>query len=483
MSIEMKNLIIQDKEFEVVDASARNTWVNVDNYKNLVNGEDWTLALQTATNANQSVVISHDIKIYGTITIPDNHTIKINGIRVYKPADADNNDPIFYLGHSYSSLTGFGPNSTVRSYRPSPDGVIKIGQSSNTVATETVIYCQVSDLIIRGVSNSDDNIGIHLCGTYGASPTYYASYFHFLTNLVIHTFAMGIVFNNAANANIVNNIQFWGCGYSRTTGAFCFIRTQGEYSIQRIPLENVITNAFHHNSANATTLYFGTALGFNRIDNIVCEQGGTDSHVYVVNTDEIVSSLRNTIKYTNNSNAGTITSDEFKSKNTIESQSHYRTVTLYGESVQAESELLLKGVEIRDLNTQKFYITNDSGLYENTEYTIAQIPANTGARKMNCTIKLVASSGSASLQTLNRYKISTYNINFNGSGAANRTVTEVGNSEGTLDLTINSDGEIRMKLPNNGTGTHNTDVRLYLEIFGWFPSSGLTINDGFTRAN
>lgn len=461
-------------------SSALQTHVNaiipVSDYESLVTNGDWTTAVQTATDENDLIYIDKDIEIYGTVNIPEDHTILIGAYKVEKPVDATNDDPIFYLGYNYASLIGTGTATVIRSYRPSPDGVVKIGAESNTTITRTVVYCRVQNLTIHGAANANDNIGLHLCGTFD-TVNYYASYFHFVSDLVIHTCAMGIVFNNAANANIVNNIQFRRCGYSRTTGAFCFIRTQGAYSAQFIPLENVINNAFHHESSNATTLYFGTAIGYNRIDGIVAEQGGTDAHIYVVNQNEPSSQMRNVIKFTSNVVAGWITTDDFVANNTIEATGRYRTRVV-------DTELLtVNGIEARPTDAQEYELRNVEGLYENTEYSIGTLPARTISGYSTYICEIIACTNCPGLPIMNRYVKSSYEIKMAGVGASNMTVTEI-DSSGTLDLTVSTGGAIRMKTPNNGTGTHNTEIKIYVKLSGWVPAGGtIAIDDAFNRVN
>lgn len=457
----------------------------IDDYSSLVVGDDWTAALQAAVDANRSVLVPHDIKIYGTVSIPAYHGIVLGAVQVVKPDTADNDDPIFFLGDAGASIAGAGTATRIADNRPSPDGIIKIGAASNTIATKTVIHCSVTDLTVRGAGNEETaNMGIHLCGTYGSAPTYFCSYFHILSNLVIHTVAMGIVLNNAANANIITNIEFMRCGHSQTTGAFCFIRTQGEYSVGSIPLENVICNAFHHDSANATTLYFGTAIGLNRISNIICEQGGPNSHIYAIDPDEPVpTNFRNVISYTNNSNANAVTTDEFRQKNTIETQSTYRAATIIANTaLTANGNITFNGTEYHSGPTT-YIIKDENGLTENTEYLVATFNAQSGTSNLgNAFIRIYASAhNNVGVPLANRCKKAEYWVKY--SGTSTPVFAETIEPYGELTCAINENGELRVKMPNNDTGKTNLHVEIVIELLGYVFSNIMTIDEGFVRAN
>lgn len=490
-AIAIPNGSITNQKLSAYVQSKLNDIITQNNYADLQDGEDWTEAIQTAIDENRCVFITKNIKIHGTVKIPASKTIFICGCAVEKPATSDNDAPVFWLGNTYASLVGIGAGSWIRDRRPSPDGVVKVGAKSNTEVDANASYCRVMNLTIAGSGNSsigEDvyNVGLHMCGTYDqVTPNAYCSYFNKIANLFMLDCERGIVINNASNANVIQNIHFTRCGHDNVTGAFCFIRTQGSYHVQRIPCENVIDGAFHHDSRNSTTLYIGTALGYNRIVNIVCEQDdaqGTSSHVIYVDPNETnISSMRNTFKFTNNSRAGVYASDEWKAKNNVESQTAIRHLNFVADNNVSTKTLTLDGEEYHDTKTQRFFIENSSGLSANTEYEIAQIPAGAGTKYFGSIIRITASTY-AGVAALSLYTQTEYLVKFNGIGAANRVVTELGTPLGDLDLTIDSTGLLRMKLPDVASAP-STNVKIYLEIIGTFPSSGLSIKTGFKRSN
>lgn len=466
----------ENGDLDPIVARVINAIVTIDAYSDYVEGDDWTLALQTAINENGYVVVNHDINIYGTVNIPDSKAIRLLGCRVIKPVGSETG-PIFEMNGSYSALTGIGPASVVRSYVESPDGVIKVGAKSNTIIEKTCIYCQVSDLTVRGVADAGSNAGIHLCGTFD-SETYYASYFHNISNVVVHSCAYGILFNNASNGNIVTNIQFYGCGYNLTTGALVFMRTQGEYSVQRIPLENTIANIFHHASENATTICILTTIGLNRLDNIVCEQGGANSHlIYFDPNERILTLSRNIINYTDNSNAGVNAPADFRVYNTLQSQG-----TMWANNVVVNGRLELKGMELRADSGKTIEIRNVSGMTEGTDYTVGHL-ANGSATTGNASaiVRVYASTQSPSIPLITRVRIGQYWAKWSGSGAP--TVTTLGDELGTLACTIAADGTMTLRIVNNGTATTNAKCDVIIEIKGYYPGDGFVPADGFEVVN
>ncbi len=240
---------------------------------------DDTEAIQAAIHANANVVIQEGIyAVYGTIHIKDGESVKLqNNAVLVKPKDANNTDPVVWIRGIYSSLIGSGmTNSWIRSQVESPRGVLLLGDRDMTATGANTLYNTVRDIGIEGHSEGGNASGadtkaVYICCSDGYNM---ACYFNTLQNLYIAKANNGLMLEGYANANIIENIQFRHVGNEKyLDGAAIHLKNTND----KYPLENTITNTFHHQSWNAVTLYFDGRVIYNSVQNIISEQMGPNA--------------------------------------------------------------------------------------------------------------------------------------------------------------------------------------------------------------
>lgn len=225
-------------------------------------------------NGNFKVIVPKGIyRIDETIEIR-NVLFLESGVTIIRKKEAKNNQPIFWLSKSFSSLKGADKSATIKTQIPLPEGIIKIGHKNQDWKSRNILYCEVSSLFIvgPGATDENENTAIFLFSSQEKKDkNVRASFFHTVNNLVIQEFDIGILLRGPANANSISNIILNRVGKGTSDYA---IVLEGA-------MENRIYDLFHHFSPNSTTFllddYKGYNPVFNNIFSAISEQGGKDA--------------------------------------------------------------------------------------------------------------------------------------------------------------------------------------------------------------
>lgn len=344
------------------------------NIKWLAGGEtdaDITDIVQNAVNDYSSIYFPPgEWTINGMISIGGNKRIRLaSGATVVKREDSLN-QPIFWFNNKGSSITGENlETSRIRSMASSPLGVVLFGNNGvdDTEARHSN-YNTLSNVQICGagpIRGTEKNVAVQL---YAPQINDGTTYFNLLKNLRVMDANCGILFEGWANANMLNNIHFYRCGNEKYFDL-------GAISLRNIdskgPIENIVTNVFHHQSTNADTLKFASkSCNYNNFISILSEQGGTSARWLSCSTD--ASGTGNTVSGSANTAGGGISfPDSFGISNVVYTLGR----------VQA-NEVTTKSASITDLSvsgTSNFgdYVkktqTFNSSLKENAQYQILKI--------------------------------------------------------------------------------------------------------------
>ena len=451
-------------ESELVDVVHRANYMNVDKYEHLVENDDWTLAVQTALNENDKIVITKHIKIYGTVVIGTRKVVEIGACSVTKPSDATDNGPIFWFRANQSTLRGQGQgSSTVQMNIASPEGAVRIGHSTDEKADTNCLYNQVCDLEIVGGSR-DDGVSVSLMMR-NAETDGLASYFHTISNIRISRAYMGIALKGYMNANIINNIQLYNAGGNGTGGGICFLGINN-----KVPMENSICGVFHHASQHACTLLIDCATFYNKITNILSEQGGTNAICLKV-TDNGSSAHSNTFATSPNVNQGNTVNETFIKRNMIEGFNNIQIGTVNATNIVTTS-LAVNSFDMCGIKSQRIY-RNSQSIKENEDVTLLTFNDQTNLTAALCTIKLYIRSSTA-VDFFMQVAEQKFKVH---EAMGEPIITELDSIGHKLTW---SDRTLKVRMPNNGTNTSNFTVWFELEMFG-YQWTNITIGEKFTQ--
>ncbi|MFS0945641.1 phage baseplate upper protein [Enterococcus casseliflavus] len=362
------------------------------NIKWLAGGEtdaDITDIVQNAVNDYSSIYFPPgEWTINGMISIGANKRIRLaSGATVVKREDSLN-QPIFWFKDNGSSITGENlETSRIRSMASSPLGVVLFGNNGvDDTEARRSNYNTLSNVQICGagpIQGTEKNVAIQL---YAPQINDGTTYFNLIKNLRVMDANCGILFEGWANANILNNIHFFRCGNEKYFDL-------GAISLRSIdskgPIENIVTNVFHHQSTNADTLKFAAkSCNYNNFISILSEQGGTSARWLSCSTD--ASGAGNVVSGSANTAGGGINlPDSFGISNVVYTLGR----------VQA-NEVTAKSASIKDLSvsgTSNFgdYVkktqTFNSSLKENAQYQILKITLPVESTVANTPVRIQAS--------------------------------------------------------------------------------------------
>ena len=453
-------------ESELVDVVHRANYINVDKYEYLVENNDWTLAVQTALNENNKIVITENINIYGTVTVSSGKVIEIGSCSITKPSDATNNGPIFWLRGNTNTLRGQGQGSSVISSKvSSPEGTVRIGHSSDSKADTNCLYNQICDLQINGASR-DDGVSIGLL-LRNAETDGLASYFHTISNLRITGAHMGLVLKGWSNANLINNIQLYMAGGNKTGGGICFLNIEG-----KVPMENSIYSVFHHGSQHARTIFIDCATFYNKFNNILSEQGGTEA-ICIYFSENANNAHSNYFNFSDNVSGGNHVSVDNTAKNVFVGRGSLTIPTIIAKH-SITTDTITSNEIIKPMSTSKTY-KSSSTISENENVVLLTVTPLGGANLQTAlgTIKAVIRS-SANVNGFLRVSEQKFQIQ-----QQMNTIKIDKLNESGYTLTWD-DGELSVKTPNNGTNTKNFTIWFELELFG-SQILGVSIGEKFTQ--
>ena len=318
---------------------------------------DDTDAINDAIAANANVFIpAGRYAIAKTIHLTGNRTITMeNGVTLVKPVTCkdkagntfvvEDREPVVRITGNNNSIIGAGmTNSKIQSDVESPSGVLFIGDKIGEANPVDTMYNTVRDVGVVGHNPGGNDAGTATKAVYICCPDGWekACFFNTLQNIYIENANNGLMLEGCANANIIENIQFYNVGNEKyLDGAAIHLRNPGakDDGESRHPAENIITNAFHHHSDNALTLYLDGRCVMNFIENIACEQGGTASQGIKVATNSVSSTLGtgNIISIISNTKKSHEIPDEFKLNNTIQTYTSFRAPTINMEKLNRET--------------------------------------------------------------------------------------------------------------------------------------------------
>lgn len=440
-------------------------YVNAKKYKHLVIGSDWTDAIQTALRENSKVIISEDIEIHGTVEINSNKVIELGSCRITKPDTVPNTDPIFWINGNGGTIKGQGQSSSIiMSNVASPDGVVKIGHKSQIEATSNVNYCQVSDVQISGVNRLDgQSVVLYLLNSEINNLT---SYFNILQNIKLHRGHIGLMLEGYANANIINNIHLYNVGGEEVGGGIYF-KSIGN----KVPIENSIHSVFHHYSQDARTITIDCDTMYNKLTNILSEQGGTKARCVFV-TDNGKNSNNNTLIISANVNMGNNFVGDFKQKNIILGTKEMDLASLNCIDINA-TNIKLKNLSFTKKKSATY--KNINPITENQKVKLLSI-SQSGTQNMQgvlLSIKLLARSGTNSSALIK-------------TGEQKCEIKQTANTPPSATV-LNEIGykmvwegnDLFVTAPNNGTNTNRGEIYFDVDMFGYIEWSGITIDSNF----
>ena len=321
------------------------------------------------------------------------------------------------------------------------------------------------DVLISGGSR-DDGISVALMMR-NAETDGLASYFNTISNVRIIRAHMGIALKGYMNANLMNNIQLYQAGGNQTGGGICFLGIGS-----KVPMENSINGVFHHASPHACTLLIDCPTFYNKVTNILSEQGGTNARCLKV-TENGVNAFDNTFTTSPNVNYGNIVDGGFAKRNIIEGFNNTQIGTVTSNTIRT-TNLQTKSFSMNGIKTQRMYKSNQP-ISENEKVTLLTAGTLSETNLQTClgTIKLVMRS-STNVWGFMQVAEQKFKL-FEGVDQFSVTVlSEIG-----CKLTW-TDGTLTVSTINNGTNTNGFEIWFELELFGcqW---SNLTIGEKFEQ--
>ena len=426
-------------------------YVNLKSYSHLVVNNDWTEAIKQALRDSDRVEINHDIEVLSCISISSGKSIKIGSCTISKPARATNTDPIFRLAGNCIVISGDGYGvSNIKSYKESPNGVVKVGHLSTTTADCNANYNCLKDITITGNGIAETNVALHLLN---AELNGLASYFSIINNVMLQNAGIGILFEGYANANILTNIHLYQVGGSDIGGGIYF---KGIGS--KVPMENSISNVFHHASSNAKTLVIDCNTFYNKISHILSEQGGTGAYCLYV-TDNGDKAFNNYFNISPNVNQGDKYSAFFAQRNTIHKFNGLR-VGEVGATRVTTSAFKTVSYESKYRIIRSYHSITPMSENEKVKLFTINNDSNYNLKPVLLTVRtnIYSSTNVESLIDVGETKLRIKKL-------ANTSPTITTLSEIGVSLIVEN-GEVFYEMPNNGTNTSKQHMFLEIEFFG-----------------
>lgn len=301
-----------------------------------------------------------------------------------------------------------------------------------------------------GISNFESGISIYNHQLNGL-----AVYFNNVGDMNIQHCKNGILMTGYANANIISNIIFWGCGSADNVGGAIVMKTLDGQA----PLENNISHIFHHASADATTLNI-EKTNFSIFTGIICEQGGSGAKSLVITDD---SSASNIFSMVSNVSAYRSIPAVCFQKNIFMDLSKVVSGAATFSNVSA-GNVFSKGQ--RNPLTLKKYYQGKTGFLERATPLLLTLPTD---QKIPSGVFLkvrVRFGNGNNVNELNTWAEKTFICKFN---IGSTTVEELESPAIHGNLITHADNQISITIPNNGT---NVSVGLLVEV-----EQGVTSND------
>lgn len=435
----------------------QNTGFNILNVE--TTSTDWTVIIQTALDTYNHVIIPKGVyTILGTIELKRNQVLELMGeTTLLKPITCENDEPVIWIKDNYALLKGTNKKtSMVKSERPSPNGVVSLGyKNMDDLVGKNILYCTITTLSISGgfaggVETGNPSIGLYLCNP---QINNLASYFHSINHLYIENANIGILLEGYANANIIDDIQLYRIGNQKWLkgGGIVF-----KNSVDKGPLDNMVSNVFHHASTNADTLVFIGFCHYNTLNNIVGEPGGATARWLVeYPIDGQNTSNGNIISGIDNVAGGTFYTELFRKVNNITARVITRTGSIESDTLKSNVSMTTDIVNAKQIimNSKELTEKTKNGLSENTTtpFLRIQVPFRTSG---------IVEIDMGTDGSVNSFIHSgSIKIAVKRGSTGNVTVTDIYNTTSLVDMlsyTINVDTiEFNLKTGTNGTTANN----------------------------
>lgn len=148
-----------------------------------------------------------DFRVDGTITVPNNKTIRLDGKLYKRSANTSNVFPVIHLNGNYVSLIGGGVDSWVVSENNSPNGVVLWGSLNPETIAINFRFANVSNFTIKAKESGFGNKTLALQNSqYWLGGALYDGVFN---NLWLHNGYYQLYLNPISNGNTFNNLFFW----------------------------------------------------------------------------------------------------------------------------------------------------------------------------------------------------------------------------------------------------------------------------------
>lgn len=417
---------------------------------------DDTNSLQQAINYGKTnkkniyIGFNDKINITTPVMLTGNVTLIIDGQIISKTSTA------IHINGSNNSINSNGNGKIIGNKL---DCGILIGGENKTVSSN---YNRIENINIDGFEE-----GIRIYNNQLNSLT---TYFNIITNLFINNCNIGIGLYGNANAEQISKIVFTNCGTNNTNyGAIVCRNINSQF-----PLDNSITQIFHHASQNAYTLNI-EKINYSLFYGIISEQGGTTAKSIVI-TDS--SSTGNQFFVISNVAGFRSLPSNFFTKNIVTDIGG----RIAGNEFAIREILDLKGkftkveaTESTAFSTKRIY--KKTGISENTTVVLGTLGKNASTHPR--VFKLRVLSGTQTyVSSLKKYGEATIFV----SGYSTDNITIIDQCGSTI--AVNDSNQVTFFVGNNGTST--TKGVVIFEIEEIFDNSNIsptfqyfTLGDGF----
>jgi hypothetical protein len=234
------------------------------------------------------------------------------------------------------------------------------------------------------------------------------------------------------------------------------------------PLDNAISNIFHHGSPDAITLNFEGGCSYNSFTNIVSEQGG-DSALFLKN-DEDVDTTGNMIAGIANVAAYISITPNFTKNNALQISGHYMGAKGTFEDLEVENPVITGTSKFgTDITSQKGSYSIE-GLNENSRYEVLRINVGGGyAHTGNFLVELSATTRTSNVIP---HMWQSSKVSYMVEVDQTRTMyPTIGNSFSSDEIFLEpymDNGELvfGVLIQDNGTTTTGHTVNVSYEILG-----------------
>lgn len=475
------------KAVEAASSKIDGAVANIDSYAGYVVNGDWTAAVAAALAENDSVYIGRDIEVHGTVRMGDRKSITLGAVTITKPATANDTRPVFIFDGSGSSIRGVGKQSTrISTNNASPGGVIRFGPDTQNGMNRSANNNTLYGVSVTGVGRAAENIGVYL---FGARIPNHTVYFETVKEVLVRACGTGIKMEGQANGNSIEDILLWDCGSldddTGVTGAGFALYGYEYNGVVYAPVENNISNVFHHGAADAKSIYIACDAYYNTFLNYKCEQSGNRAYALYVEDDCNVHD--NTFELVGNTALGSRIDAVARRENIFLGRG---AATMRTVSVNA----ITYNRAITPL-TRRYELTA-SKLAEDATHDLLTVQRITGLSTYTPSIIRIMAMHGDFARTGHLYRASEveYALQLPAYNAQKpdeskiwiaqemRRVDTV-RGETTRAVIMNwVDNTLRFKVPNNGTNTSDVEAWFVIEIIGPLAAdeSNVTFGDTFT---